>query len=185
MDKGGSKKFWKMSKWGVGILVCLFVIVQFIPVDRTNPPIRSELNWDSPRTQDLARRACLDCHSNETIWPWYSKIAPVSWLIVYDVNEGRDELNFSEIGNNSDDEPAELVDEIEETIRNGSMPPWNYVLADRNTRRLSATEKDDLIQGFRMTIMGRFPNNEGTQRTDRSGSDHSINEHDDETGNDD
>ena len=56
------------------------VVIQFVPVERPNPPVLREPNWDSPETRALAQRACFDCHSNETTWPWYSQVAPVSWL---------------------------------------------------------------------------------------------------------
>ena len=78
-----------------GILVVLFVAAQLIPVNRTNPSVTTQLNWDSQQTKTLAYRACTDCHSNETTWPWYSYIAPASWLVYYDVERGRSELNLS------------------------------------------------------------------------------------------
>ena len=92
--------------------------IQFIPVfPRTNPPTITRLPWDSPTTEAFARASCFDCHSNETHWPWYSYIAPVSWVIVRDVNQGREQLNFSEL--TSDDGPGPLI----KRINNGSMPP--------------------------------------------------------------
>lgn len=76
-----------------------FVAVQFLPImPHTNPLTVREPNWDSPQTRELVVRACYDCHSNETKWPWYSNIAPVSWLVVRHVQEGRAALNFSEWG---------------------------------------------------------------------------------------
>jgi hypothetical protein len=82
----------------VGVLLILFIGIQFIPVHRTNPPVTSQIQWDSSQTQVLAQRACMDCHSNETTWKWYSYIAPASWLIYYDVERGRNELNLSTLG---------------------------------------------------------------------------------------
>lgn len=79
----------------VGIALVLFVAIQFIPVKRANPAVTAAIQWDSPQTQALAQRACMDCHSNETVWPWYSSIAPISWLTYYDVEAGRARLNFS------------------------------------------------------------------------------------------
>jgi len=66
----------------LGVLVGLLVVIQFVPYGRahTNPPVAQEPIWDSPQTRELARRACFDCHSNETMWPWYSNIAPISWI---------------------------------------------------------------------------------------------------------
>ena len=83
------------------VVIGLFLVIQFIPYgkDYINPPVVSEPNWDNPQTRELAKKACFDCHSNETVWPWYSKIAPVSWLVYRDVVEGRQLMNFSDWGN--------------------------------------------------------------------------------------
>jgi hypothetical protein len=72
-------------------LVVLFVLIQLIPYgkDHTNPKIISEVKWDSPQTKETFMRACGDCHSHETKWPWYSNIAPLSWSIYHHVEEGR------------------------------------------------------------------------------------------------
>ncbi len=127
-------------------LVVLVVVAQLIPVDKTNPPVLQEPAWDSPRARELAQAACFDCHSNETVWPWYGSIAPASWLLVRDVDEGRAEVNFSEW-------PAseKEADEFEEVIREGEMPPWYYALMHSGAR-LSDAEKDELIAGLRATV---------------------------------
>jgi Haem-binding domain len=86
----------RMVILGVAVMVLGFVALQFVPwFARTNPPVTTQIQWDSPKTQDLMRRACMDCHSNETVWPWYAQIAPISWLIVHDVDEGRSKMNLS------------------------------------------------------------------------------------------
>src|SRR5437764_214194 len=84
----------------VVLALVLFGLMQLVPtgISYTNPPVVSEPNWDSPQTRALAQRACFDCHSNETTWPWYSHVAPVSWLLARDVIEGRSRLNFSTWG---------------------------------------------------------------------------------------
>ena len=79
------------------VLLVFLLIAQFITVQRTNPPLKEDLAAP-PHIKTLLRRACYDCHSNETRWPWYTYIAPVSWLILHDVERGRQELNFSEWG---------------------------------------------------------------------------------------
>ena len=79
-------------------LVVVIIGIQFIPVERTNPPVVSDIDAPS-EVKDILRKACYDCHSNETKWVWYTKIAPASFLAVKDVNEGREHLNFSEWGN--------------------------------------------------------------------------------------
>lgn len=93
-----------MKKWflrvakGLAVLVGLIAVMQLVPYgrDHTNPPVIGEPDWDSPRTRELAKRACFDCHSNETTWPWYSHLAPVSWVVQRDVDIGRSVMNFSE-----------------------------------------------------------------------------------------
>ena len=90
-----------MRKWilrGILASVVLLVVIQLVPYGRnhSNPPVTQEVKWDSSRTRELAVGACYDCHSNETVWPWYSNVAPVSWLVYADVKSGRETLNFSE-----------------------------------------------------------------------------------------
>jgi cytochrome c551/c552 len=138
---------WKKTiGFGVLALAVVFVLIQLIPVHKTNPPVVSEPTWDSPQTRALVKDACFDCHSNETTWPWYSKIAPSSWLLVRDVDEGRSTLNFSEWGQGE----AE-VDEIVEVIDEGEMPPWYYALMHPKAK-LSDSEKQALINGLSATF---------------------------------
>ena len=83
-------------RWlGVALIVVL-VAIQLVPYGRrhTNPPVTQEPGWDQPRTRALVARACFDCHSNETAWPWYAHMAPLSWLVQRDVDEGRRALNY-------------------------------------------------------------------------------------------
>jgi cytochrome c551/c552 len=127
-------------------LVVVFVLIQLIPVHKTNPPIVSEPTWDSPQTRALAKDACFDCHSNETVWPWYSKIAPSSWLLVRDVDEGRRRLNFSEWGQGE----AE-IGEIANVVNEGEMPPWYFTLMHPKAK-LSDSEKQMLISGLSATF---------------------------------
>lgn len=131
-----------------------FALIQAVPYGRTwtNPPVVREPVWDSPATRDLARRACFDCHSNETIWPWYARIAPISWLVRYDVDEGRSELNFSDW--QSGDREGERPGKIEREISTGKMPPFQYVSTHPGAR-LAAVEKRRLIDGLKATAMHR------------------------------
>ena len=135
------------SRWLVIGFMAILFLIQAVPYgrDHINPPLNAEPAWDNPRTQELTVRACFDCHSNETVWPWYSNIAPLSWLIERDVKEGRRELNFSE-WNKAQEEAGEAAN----TIRKGSMPPWYYPWA-----RLSSAERQDLIQGLERTLGSR------------------------------
>jgi cytochrome c551/c552 len=133
----------------VGIGLALFLLIQLIPYGRnhTNPPVTGEPAWDSPATRELAMRACFDCHSNETVWPWYSNVAPVSWLVYFDVVRGRNRLNFSEW--NSNFHPN--VNELAGIIQEGEMPPAQYLLMHPNAN-LSAADKQALISGLQKSI---------------------------------
>ena len=139
----------KRTGWILGgAIVALLLVAQLVPYgrDHTNPPVRREPAWNSPATRALAVRVCFDCHSNETHWPWYTHVAPVSWLTQRDVDEGRRELNFSEW-----DRPGKEAREAAKTVREGSMPPWFYVLP-RPHARLSVAERDALIGGLEATF---------------------------------
>ena len=129
-------------------LVLLLVIAQVLPLgrDHANPPVTKEPAWDSPRTAALVRRYCYDCHSNEVNWPWYSHVAPISWLVQHDVDEGREHLNFSEM-DRSQRHAAEAAHEVEE----GEMPPWQYTLG-RSDRQMSDEERTQLIAGLKATF---------------------------------
>ena len=92
-----NKRFLQALLGIVGLIV-IGLVIQLIPYghNHTNPPVVQEPSWNRPETRAIVKRACFDCHSNETVWPWYSNVAPVSWLIYRDVAEGRQHLNFSE-----------------------------------------------------------------------------------------
>ncbi len=128
----------------VVILLVLVLLIQLVPYGRNhqNPPVLQELPWPDTETRAIAQRACFDCHSNETLWPWYTNIAPASWLVQRDVEEGRSKLNFSEWGRGEQE-----TGEIGELIQNGEMPPAQYTLIHSNAR-LSMTEKDLLLNGL-------------------------------------
>jgi mono/diheme cytochrome c family protein len=128
--------------------VVIFVLIQLVPFGRnhTNPPIVQEPQWDNPTTRQLAKEHCFQCHSNETEWPWYSNIAPASWLIYNDVAEGRHKFNFSDWGNN----PGEL-DELTEVIQSGEMPPIQYWVAHPDSR-LTDAQKQTFITGLQATL---------------------------------
>ena len=133
----------------LGILVA-GIAIQLIPYGRshTNPPVVREPAWNSPATRELAKKACFDCHSNETTWPWYSKIAPLSWLVYWDVVEGRKELNFSDWrdGSRKSEQAGEIVKEVLE----GEMPPLQYYIAHPEAR-LDDRSRKLLIDGLSAT----------------------------------
>ena len=134
------------------LLGCIVVgiAIQFIPYghDHTNPPVAAEPNWDSPQTRDLAVRACYDCHSNQTTWPWYSNVAPMSWLIQHDVVEGRSKLNFTDW---NAAQPA--ADNAAEKVQRGEMPQSYYVMLPPSAN-LTADETAVLIHGLQATTSG-------------------------------
>jgi mono/diheme cytochrome c family protein len=143
-----------------------FLGLQAVPYGRqhANPPARREPGWDSAETRALAVRACFDCHSNETTWPWYTSVAPISWLAQWDVDEGRRVLNFSEW-----DRPQREAPESAKTVRQGEMPPWFYVLP-RPHARLSVAERDALVRGLEATF-GREKPRRGRREGDTPGRD--------------
>ena len=127
----------------------LFLLIQLLPMGKnhTNPPVVSEPNWDSPETVALLRGACFDCHSNETVWPWYSNVAPMSWLLQKDVDEARSNLNFSEW------ETQKGTDTrlIKAMIETGAMPPSRYVMLHPEAK-LTQFERAQLIQGMEKSL---------------------------------
>jgi hypothetical protein len=131
-----------LKKWflyGVIGLVVVFGLIQLVPVDRNNPPVETDL--PAPlEVKTVLQSACYDCHSNETTWPWYSYIAPVSWLVAYDVRAGREELNFSTWNRYSTKQQVEKLKESLEEIDEGEMPPWFYVAVHRDIQ-LSARDR--------------------------------------------
>jgi mono/diheme cytochrome c family protein len=132
-------------------LMALLIVIQLVPYgrDHSNPAVRAEPAWNSPDTRAVFYRACGDCHSNETGWPWYSNIAPFSWLIQHDVQDGRSAFNVSEWGRRRN-----KGDEAAETIQRGSMPPWFYT-PQHPTARLSAAERQQFIAGLVATFGSR------------------------------
>jgi mono/diheme cytochrome c family protein len=140
-----NRKWW--FRISLGLLGAL-VAIQLVPYgrDHTNPPIAGEPSWDASATRALAKQACFDCHSNETEWPAYASIAPVSWLVQHDVDEGRAALNFSEWTR-----PQKEAKEAAKEVREGEMPPAAYKLIHAHAR-LSAADLDRLAQGLTQTL---------------------------------
>jgi hypothetical protein len=129
----------------------IFLGIQLVPYghDHANPPVVKEPNWDQPSTRQLALHACFDCHSNETRWPWYSSVAPLSWVVQRHIDEGRSVLNFSEWHRN-----YEEAGESAETVVEGEMPLQSYVLLHPSAR-LSFEEKHALADGLTATLGSR------------------------------
>jgi hypothetical protein len=129
----------KVAKWAAVVLATLFLVIQVVPVDRTNPSVETEVSA-SPEVRAVLRRACYDCHSNETVWPWYSRIAPVSWQVARDVREGRAALNFSTWNRLDPKNRLEAMHESAEKVAEGEMPPAIY-LPTHPEARLSVADR--------------------------------------------
>ena len=128
----------------------VLLALQLVPYGRAhaNPPVTDEPAWDSPETRALFMRVCGDCHSNESRWPWYANVAPASWLVQRDVEEGRAHLNTSTWGRG-----ARHADEAAEEYAEGEMPPWFY-LPLHPEAQLDAQERARLLAGLRATFGG-------------------------------
>ena len=150
---------WKVIGIIAAVLIGGFVLIQLLPIGKnyTNPPVVQEPAWDSPQTRELAMAACGDCHSNETTWPAYSKIAPISWLTVHDVEEGRSRLNFSEWNR-----PQDGAEDAAGITNGGEMPPAYYKIMHKSAQ-LTSAEKDALVKGLLATFGGNLTS-EGGER---------------------
>jgi hypothetical protein len=119
----GVKRWIRMVLLGALVLL---VGIQLVPVDRSNPPAQGVVPAPEPVLAVL-KRSCFDCHSNQTIWPWYAYVAPVSWSIANDVHEGRKELNFQEWSRASARKRARVAAKVWEEVQEGKMPLPNYL----------------------------------------------------------
>ena len=128
----------------------VLAVIQLVPYGRVhgNPPVVREPAWDSAETRTLARQACFDCHSNETEWPAYARVAPASWLIHRDVAEGRAALNFSE-WHRFQEEGKEAAEKVAE----GDMPLFAYTLMHAHAR-LTDAQRAQLARGLERTLGG-------------------------------
>lgn len=125
------------------VVIVLLAAVQLIPVERTNPAVEGDVTAPS-EVKAILRRSCYDCHSNETRWPWYAYVAPVSWLLARDVKEGRREVNFSIWNQYTGARRARKFKEIVEQVEGNKMPQWYYVLLHPDAK-LSAGDKAAIV----------------------------------------
>lgn len=144
------------------LLAGLLLAIQLVPYgwNHTNPAVVAEPKWDTPRTRELFFRACADCHSNATKWPLYSRVAPVSWLVASDVEEGRSKLNVSEWNR-----PQKDAHEAAEELQKGAMPLPIYLPLHPDAR-LSTGEKAELVAGLAATLGsegGKGPGEQGRE----------------------
>lgn len=144
------KRLKRWKKVLLGIIIVLAVVgIQFIPYGHahSDPAVVAEPNWNSAGTRDIFFRACADCHSNETHWPWYSYVAPVSWLVQNDVSEGRAHLDVSMWGVQRRNHGRDAAGQVER----GDMPLW-YYLPMHPKAKLSKAEKTAFINGLKATF---------------------------------
>ena len=139
--------------------VVLFALMQLVVPARTNPPSNPTANLSAVRPDAAAavavmQRSCRDCHSNDTVWPWYSKIAPVSWLVARDVSEGRRELNISEFGNYDSAKQQRKLEKACEEVTGGEMPMWIYTLQHPDAR-LRPGDVDAICSAARSVVAAR------------------------------
>lgn len=131
------------SKLAIIIVVGIIVVLQLVPVNQINPPVIQTAEFSS-EVRDILVESCFDCHSNETVWPWYSRIAPGSFLITRDVIEGRKHLNFSNFSDMDAFDSNDVADEIIEMLEQGKMPMLPYLLLHPDAS-LSDSETEALI----------------------------------------
>jgi hypothetical protein len=127
----------KLFRWIVLAGLVLLVGIQFIPVRRTNPPVTGDIPAP-PEIKTLLRNACYDCHSHETVWPWYSRVAPSSWLLASDVKEARGMMNFSTWKDCKPAKQGVLLEDAIEQVQQGEMPPFYYAWMHPNARLTDA-----------------------------------------------
>ena len=132
-------RFWKTVRWFVVVGSGLFIVAQFFGPAKTNPPLDQALTLQSsahvtPQVASILDRSCNDCHSNNTRWPWYSNVAPVSWFVIDHVNEGRQDMNFSEWGGYDERRRTGQLNQICREVKSGAMPLGSYTPLHRGSK---------------------------------------------------
>jgi len=142
------RKLLRVLKWVIVALAVIFVGIQFIRPARTNPAIDPSQTVEAhvqvpTEVSSILARSCNDCHSNKTVWPWYTNVAPVSWWLTDHVNEGRKELNMSEFGRLPRDRQERKLRQMCDEVTDGMMPLSSY-LPMHPGARLSEQDKKTL-----------------------------------------
>ncbi len=154
----------KFLRWFALGLLCALIVIQFFPVDRSNPPVQGDIGAPAD-VQAILRRSCYDCHSNEARWPWYGYVAPASFLVEHDIEEGREHLNFSVWNTYPEKRRLHKLEEILEETEEGAMPPGNYVFMHGDAE-LSQSD----IAAIRAWITPQLPAGKGTAAGAEGGS---------------
>jgi hypothetical protein len=132
-------------KWIFVALVAGFALLQRTNPPRTNPTVISDLmatNLPPPKVAAMLHAACYDCHSSETRWPWYSRVAPMSWLIANDVKEGRENLNLSDWPNDNPMRAAKRLENMSDEVGSGEMPLKKYTKIHADARLTESQRKE-------------------------------------------
>jgi len=108
-------------------LACAGLAIQLVPVQRSNPPVLADLQAPA-EVKAILKTSCYDCHSNESVWPWYSRVAPVSWLVASDVARGRRHFNFSTWDSYDAKKQQRILARTVREVERGDMPPWYYTI---------------------------------------------------------
>jgi hypothetical protein len=145
-EGGPTSRGVKITLRVIVILVPGFGLIQLVPYgrDHSNPPVTYECQWESADAKAVAEKACYECHSNETAWPWYSSVAPSSWLVQRDVDAGRDRLTLSEWPAGSAIVSAAIGKKVAQVVSEGEMPPFQHKIMHGDAR-LSDAERQLVI----------------------------------------
>lgn len=150
-DGTRKRSLWKsVLKFGLGGLIAAFVGIQFVPVPAigNNPEARSTMKGEPPEVVALLKRACFDCHSNETLWPWYSRIAPGSWLMAHDIEEGRKALDYSDWDGLDEEDKQFNREQTRDVVADDEMPPWFYVIPFHAEAKITPQDRALLEKWF-------------------------------------
>ncbi len=157
----------KIIKISVLVIIIGFLIIQFFRPDRfttaevTSDHVTKTANVP-PEVEKILRGSCFDCHSNHTVWPWYTNIAPVSWLVSDDVVRGRKKLNFSEWGKMTDSKREKKLQDICDEVTEGEMPLNKYLIIHSDAK-LSQADKDAICKWTEQELNRMGAGDEGSE----------------------
>ena len=134
-------------------VITLLVIIQFFRIDKTNPAVLQKNDFISitnppENIKQLLKTSCYDCHSNESTYPWYTNVAPISWWVKQHINEAREELNFSEWGAFTEKRKKHKLEECFEMVEEGEMPLKSYLIV-HDEAKLTTEQKNELVVWFK------------------------------------
>lgn len=140
-------------KIALRLIAIVFLLMQFVRPDRSNPPVDPAVELHAvvevpASVSSLLRAACYDCHSDETVWPWYAHVAPSSWFLTKHVDEGRRHLNFSDWGNYPSSKADHKLEEVIEYVEDGKMPLSSYTPLHPEAK-LSDEQRAEVIEWAR------------------------------------